>query len=409
MKPTTNSEETSISEGTEKSSTSTSNAFSFLTKVNPKSTVEKSETKQLKDPSIESKKKDDVDCKDEEYSDDYLIRLKCLNKCFLKHITKYVNENDTCDLSPVLKDYFKYLEKIDKNEKENLPKPNNGTFQNNTSFKFGSKGPEEDKANKNKSTSVPVAAASDVFKPGFFGISNTNMSSNDKPQTFSFGVKKPDNSKDTTNNEKSNSEDSSDDDVNVNAKSKNVEASDSPLKRFTFGASKQSDKKDISDSKSSSTATNPEKGFTFGATNSNNSAKFSFGTTTKENSAGEDSNSDSNKSETASLSSGPKGFSFGSTTVVSSNTTPKFSFGSSQKDNSSEDKNSNSAGDDKSSSNDTSKGFSFASIPAFGSAAATTSAPALFSFGTAPKNSSATFSFGSGSASQATTGFTFGR
>jgi hypothetical protein len=95
--------------GFKTSSTNSSSPFSFLTKVNkPSDTSNSSANKNVK--------ADSTDVASDSKSAEYYSSLKGLNQCVSQWIKSHVDSNPFCILTPIFKDYERYLTKIDEKE-----------------------------------------------------------------------------------------------------------------------------------------------------------------------------------------------------------------------------------------------------------------------------------------------------
>jgi hypothetical protein len=83
--------------------------FSFLTKVNkPSDTLNSSASKNVKT--------DSIDATSDSKSAEYYSNLKGLNQCVSQWIKSHVDSNPFCILSPIFRDYERYLTEIDEKE-----------------------------------------------------------------------------------------------------------------------------------------------------------------------------------------------------------------------------------------------------------------------------------------------------
>lgn len=162
----------------------------FATNTSPKSIFgtntansipSKMSTTTLPPKADEAEKKQE---KSDEKKMNYYSKLKGLNESVSDWIKKHVEETPLCILSPIFKDYEKYLKEIQEEF--------HGTGEK-TQTKINDKKPTETKlipsTNEAKSTTETVFAASNS-KTAMFGSHNATVSTTNKPSSeVSFGIK----------------------------------------------------------------------------------------------------------------------------------------------------------------------------------------------------------------------------
>lgn len=190
------------SNDTNKASVGPANTFSFLTKF--AATPTETKTDNAKETKLSFGKKDntavtpsDSSKYNFEKSNDYYAKLKGLNQAVSSWIKTHVDKNPLCLLTPIFKDYEKYLEEINKNEDSSACDKKSDP-QSMSNFKFQA-------ANSSTSTSTSTsnifsfasknkdstdANATEPKKTSIFGNSTTSSDDAAKPTTgFSFGLK----------------------------------------------------------------------------------------------------------------------------------------------------------------------------------------------------------------------------
>lgn len=218
----------------------------------------------------------------------YYTQLKGLNESVSAWIKKHVDETPLCILTPIFKDYEKYLKEIQdeyegKDKEDSSELSNKGKSQNVTpNLKYNTM-----PANSNNTSSGTLVPKTDSpsSKPSIFGNQNNTPAVGEKTSGFSFGIKSSSNVTSTT----------SAGFTFVNNSSANVTTTASS--GFTFG-----------NSSSASVTTTASTGFTFGNKTSNvstGSAGYALG----------------NNSSTSVTSTASTGFTFGITATSTATTT----------------------------------------------------------------------------------------
>ncbi|XP_005178396.2 nuclear pore complex protein Nup50 [Musca domestica] len=149
----------------------------------------------------ESAKEVKSDTKSSETSDEYYAKLKGLNQAVSEWIKTHVDKNPLCILTPIFKDYEKYLAELDEEKKKtgdkstSLATVSDEKKQTTTAtssagigtFKFS-----ETSTVKSSTTSTPLFS----FSSGATTTSTGATTSTTKTNGFSFGLKKPEDTTD---------------------------------------------------------------------------------------------------------------------------------------------------------------------------------------------------------------------
>ncbi|XP_075167049.1 nuclear pore complex protein Nup50 [Haematobia irritans] len=190
------------------STTAASSPFSFLSKIpaaekptEPSAPVEpqKPTTSTFtfgSGSAATSNSKETKDDTSNKSSSEYYSKLKGLNQAVSEWIKTHVDKNPLCILTPIFKDYEKYLAELDK-EKSTSSSTSAGTSTTTGDNKLSSISTSSSsigtfKFSDTNSSAKPAAAATTPPKFSFGTNASASTGSPGKTNGFSFGLKKPD-------------------------------------------------------------------------------------------------------------------------------------------------------------------------------------------------------------------------
>lgn len=178
----------------EDTSKTVSNTFSFLTKFTSNTSTTSPSSSEVKTDTTKkafsSFGKDD-NAPIAEKSKEYYAKLKGLNQAVSDWIKSHVDKDPLCILTPIFKDYEKFLAEIDKNESSS----STSQPQVISSFKFQTASSSSPTSNifsfGKKTTDTTDSSTTEPKKPSIFGSSTGSSEEKPKPAAtgFSFGLK----------------------------------------------------------------------------------------------------------------------------------------------------------------------------------------------------------------------------